>query len=65
MEMDGLGIVAVIVLFLVVLVVAGGARRSVRMPSVPRPQRHHPPLLVEDTDSDDIADEDAPSRDDD
>jgi len=66
MTMDGLAIVVVLVCFLAILVVAvGSPRRAAGAPRIPRRHRDRGDVIEEDTDPDDIADDDAPSRDDD
>jgi len=63
--MDGARITAVFVLFLLVIVLAGSAGRSPRRRRPPRPPRRRDPAPIDDVDADDIADDNAPSRDDD
>jgi hypothetical protein len=60
--MNGLTLTVVLVVFLAVLVVAGTAGGPTGLPRRPR---RRAPAVVEDTDPDEIADDDAPSRDDD
>ena len=64
MHLGGVGIAVVTVLFLVVLVAVGLPASPPRAP-LRRRHQHPDDDLVEDTDEQDIAEDDAPSRSDD